>query len=94
MGSNPALGDKADGWYVFGIVPVIKNKLHAKARYQTYRDNKDWNRAKTMYEVGLNYFFHKNIQLNVEYARVNDRTVENPGRHNYNLVDVQLDFRF
>jgi hypothetical protein len=47
-----------------------------------------------MYEVGLNYFFHKNIQLNVEYARVNDRTVENPGRHNYNLVDVQLDFRF
>lgn len=94
MGSNPALGDKADGWYVFGIVPVIKNKLHAKARYQTYRDNKDWNRAKTMYEVGLNYFFHKNIQLNVEYARVNDRTVENPGRHNYNLVDVQLNFRF
>ena len=91
LGSNLALGDKADGWYAFGIVPVVKSKLHAKARYQTYRDNKEWNRAKTMYEVGLNYFFTKNLQLNAEYARVNDRTLAN---HNYNFVDVELDFRF
>ena len=88
------LGDKADGWYVFGIVPVIKSKLHAKARYQTYRDNKEWNRAKTMYEIGANYFFSKNLQLNLEYARVNDRTIANPDKHNYNFVDAQLDFRF
>ena len=94
MGSNPDLGDKADGWYVFGIVPVVKSKLHAKARYQTYRDNKEWNRAKTMYEVGANYFFTKNLQLNLEYARVNDRTIANPDKHNYNFVDVELDFRF
>ena len=89
-----ALGDKADGWYVFGIVPVVKSKLHAKARYQTYRDNKEWNRAKTMYEVGANYFFTKNLQLNIEYARVNDRTIANPDKHNYNFVDAELDFRF
>ena len=71
-GSNLNFGDKADGWYVFGIVPVIKSKLHAKARYQCYRQDKSWNRhelidsdgksfvyggAKTSYEVGLNYFF-------------------------------------
>lgn len=93
-GSNLDLGDKADGWYVFGIVPVIKSKLHAKARYQCYRDNKEWNRAKTMYEVGVNYFFAKNLQLNVEYARVNDRTIANPDKHNYNFVDMELDFRF
>ena len=91
MGANEALGDKADGWYAFGIVPVVKSKLHAKARYQTYRDNKEWNRAKTMYEVGLNYFFTKNLQINAEYARVNDRSLE---KHNYNFVDVELDFRF
>jgi hypothetical protein len=89
-----SLGDKADGWYVFGIVPVIKSKLHAKARYQTYRDNKEWSRAKTMYEVGFNYYFNKNLQLNTEYARVNDRTIANPDKHNYNFVDVELDFRF
>ena len=94
MGANELLGDKADGWYVFGIVPVVKSKLHAKARYQTYRDNKEWNRAKTMYEAGLNYFFTKNLQLNFEYARVNDRTIANPDKHDYDFVDVELDFRF
>jgi hypothetical protein len=94
MGANAALGNQADGWYVFGIVPVIKSKLHAKARYQTYRDNKEWNRAKTMYEIGVNYYFTKNLQLNLEYGRVNDRTIANPDKHNYNLVDAQLDFRF
>jgi hypothetical protein len=90
-GSDLRWGDKADGWYVFGIVPVIKSKLHAKARYQTYRVAKEWGSAKTMYEVGFNYFFTKNLQANFEYARVNDRTLAN---HNYNFVDLELDFRF
>ena len=98
-------GDKADGWYVFGIVPVIKSKLHAKARYQCYRPTKtmdgidDGNGvlvggAKTMYEVGVNYFFDKKLQLNFEYARVNDRSIVNPDKRNYNFVDLELDFRF
>ena len=84
-------GDKADGFYAFGIVPVIKKKLHAKARYNMYRPSKEWSTSKTMYEVGLNYFIHKNVQINAEYARVNDRTL---AKHNYNFFDVQLDFRF
>jgi len=87
-------GNKADGWYAFGIVPVVKSKLHAKARYQCYRPTKEWNSSKTMYEVGLNYYFTKNLQLNAEYARVNDRSIANPDKHNYNFVDVELDFRF
>ncbi len=105
-GSNLNFGDKADGWYVFGIVPVIKSKLHAKARYQCYRQDKSWNRhelvdsdgktytyggAKTSYEVGLNYFFTKNLEMHLEYARINDRSLT---KHNYNMVDVELDFRF
>ena len=84
-------GDKADGWYVFGIVPVVKSKLHAKARYQCYRQCKDWDTSKTMCEVGLNYFIKKNLEITAEYARVNDRTLT---KHNYNFVDVQFDFRF
>jgi hypothetical protein len=44
-----------------------------------------------MYEVGADYVFTKNLQVNLEYARVNDRTAAN---HNYNMVDVELDFRF
>lgn len=90
MGADASLGDKADGLYAFGIVPVVKSKLHAKARYNLYRQAKDWQSSKTMYEVGFNYFFSKNLQLNAEYARVNERQ----GHHNYNFVDVELDFRF
>jgi hypothetical protein len=86
-----SLGDKADGWYVLGMVPVIKSKLQVKARYQTYRESKNWGSSKSLYEVGLNYFIYKNLQLNFEYARINDRTQD---KHNYNLMDVQLDFRF
>ena len=84
-------GDKADGWYVFGIVPLIKGKLHAKARYQTYRNKKEWGSSVNQIECGLNYYFTKNLELHAEYSRVNDRNLD---KHNYNLVDVELDFRF
>lgn len=84
-------GNKADGWYVFGIVPLIKGKLHAKARYQTYRNKKEWGSSVNQIECGLNYYFTKNLELHAEYSRVNDR---NLAKHNYNLVDVELDFRF
>ena len=85
------LGDKADGWYVLGMVPVKKNKLQVKARYQTYRVSKRWGSSKSLCEVGLNWFICKNMQLNFEYARLNERLRD---KHNYNLMDVQLDFRF
>lgn len=84
-------GNKADGWYVFGIVPLIKGKLHAKARYQTYRNKKEWGSSVNQLECGLNYHFTKNLEIHAEYSRVNDR---NLAKHNYNLVDVELDFRF
>jgi len=96
IGSNVidySIGDKADGWYVFGIVPVIKSKLHAKARYQCYRPEKCADTQKTMYEVGLNYFISKNVEITSEYARVNDRSLPD-GHHDYNFVDVELDVRF
>ena len=84
-------GDKADGWYVFGIVPLIKSKLHAKARYQTYRNQKNWASSVNQVECGLNYFFTKNLEAHLEYSHVNDR---NLAKHDYNLIDVELDFRF
>ena len=93
-GSVLADGDKADGFYALCIAPVIKDKLHIKARYDVYRKRKDWSTSKTFYEIGADYLFTKNLQINVEYARVNDRCIVTPGKHNYNLVDVELDFRF
>ena len=84
-------GDKADGWYVFGIVPLVKGKLFAKARYQTYRNKKEWSSSVNQVECGLNYRFTKNLEIHAEYSHVNDRTLS---KHNYNLIDVELDFRF
>lgn len=84
-------GDKADGWYAFGIVPLIKGKLHAKARYQTYLNQKEWATSVNQVEFGLNYFFTKNLELHTEYSHVNDRSL---AKHNYNLIDVELAFRF
>ena len=83
-------GDKADGFYALAIAPLVKNRCHVKARYDLYRDAKEWATSKTFYEVGADYLFNKNLQLNVEYARVNERQ----GGHNYNLIDVELDVRF
>lgn len=88
---NTGIGNKGDGYYALAIAPVIQNKLFAKARYDVYMADSHWNRAKSMYEAGLNYNFTKNIQLNAEYALVNDR---NLAKHNYSMVDAQLDFRF
>ena len=83
-------GDKADGIYALCIAPIIEKKMHVKARYDLYRDEKTWNSSKTYYEVGADYVFTKNLQVNVEYARVNERATHD----NYNLIDVELDFRF
>ena len=86
--------DKADGIYALCIAPIQKNKMHVKARYDLYREAKEWGQSKTQYEIGADYMFTKNLQINLEYARVNDRTIANADKHNYNMVDVELDFRF
>lgn len=89
-GKDVSLGDKADALYALCIAPIIKKKLHVKARYDVYRESKQWTTSKAFYEIGADYSFTKNLQLNLEYARV----VERKGDYNYNLVDVELDFRF
>ena len=90
LGADATAGDKADGIYALCIAPIIQKKLHVKARYDLYRNQKAWSSSKTFYEVGADYLFSKNLQLNVEYARVNERA----GHKNYNMVDVELDVRF
>ncbi len=88
---NWAAGNKADGFYALCIAPVIKKQFHVKARYDLYRPQAEWSTSKTQYEVGADYEFSKNIQINAEYARVNDRSIVN---HDYNMIDVEVDFRF
>lgn len=84
--------DEADGIYALAIAPIVKNKLHAKLRYDLYRPTADWSKAKTQYEIGINYEFSHNLKLSGEYAFINDRSLAT--KHNYNIIDVQFAFRF
>ena len=85
------LGSKSQGVYALVIAPIVKDKLHAKVRYDMYQPTGDASQMKTYYEAGLDYVFAKRIKLSGEYAYVNDRSLANP---NYSMVDVQLSFRF
>jgi len=87
---NEALGDKADGWYVAAIAPIIKQTFHAKARYDVYRSMANWESSKNNYSVGLDYTFLKRVKLNLEYIYVNDRSADS----NYSMVDCQLSVIF
>lgn len=84
-------GNKADGMYALAIAPLVKNKAHIKMRYNMYRRNAEWNSTKTMYEIGADYKFSKNVGVTAEYVLVNDRTLTD---HNYSMADVQMYFRF
>ena len=88
---NYAQGNKADGIYALCIAPIIRQKLRAKARYDLYRKSGKWSDSRTQYEVGLNYLLCKNLELQAEYAYINDRSL---AKHNYGIVDVELSIRF
>lgn len=88
---NYAAGDKADGLYALMIAPVVSKKLYAKARYDLYRPRAEWSTSKTNYEIGANYWIGKSIMIGAEYVRVNDRSLK---KHDYNMVDVELDVKF
>lgn len=84
-------GDRAEGVYAAVIAPIIKKKLHVKARYDFYTPSNSWNDARTLYEVGVDYEFAKHLKLSGEYVFVNDKLLAKP---NYNIADIQISFRF
>lgn len=87
---NHADGNKADAFYALGILPIIKGKLRAKARYDLYRKSAEWGNSLTQYEIGLNYLFHKNLEIQCEYALIDNRTLTK----NYSVIDVEFCVRF
>lgn len=89
---NEKVGSKADGVYALVLAPAIKHKLYVKARYDLYRNTASWSDSRTQYEIGANYLFNKNVQLNAEYALINDRSLTDG--HNYSMLDMELCFQF
>ncbi|HCN54723.1 MAG: OprO/OprP family phosphate-selective porin [Prevotella sp.] len=84
-------GEKSDAVYALVIAPIIKKKLHVKARYDLYRPNGKWDHANTQYEIGADYEFHHNFEISGEFCRVNNRALV---KHDYNMIDVEVDWRF
>ena len=84
-------GDKAQGVYALVIAPIIREKLHAKARYDMYQPSEGAAKQRTQYDMGLDYQFTKSLQLSGFYSYVHDRSLAEP---NYSMVDVELSFRF
>lgn len=90
---NPSVdaSNKADGFYALCILPLIKQKLKVKARYDLYRQDATWGKSKTLYEAGINYLLNKNLEIQTEYVFVNDRTHT---KQNYSMIDIEMCVRF
>ena len=88
---NEVANDKSDGIYALAIVPVVKDKLMAKARYDLYRPTASSVAAKTNYEVGLNYRFCKYLEVQTEYCFTHDRALADP---DYSSIFVQVSIRY
>ena len=88
---NEALGDQADGWYMSAIAPIKKDICHVKARYSCYRPDNTWANSNNQYEVGVDYIFYKKVKAQLNYARVNNRSLVKP---NYDMIDCQVSVSF
>lgn len=91
-------GRRADGFYALGVVPVIKNKLHAKARYDIFRNEANWAVRKINYEVAVDYWLSPHLMFLLEYARINnhERNYKTNGlyKNTFNHIDAQVSFIF
>ena len=90
-------GDKAQGVYALVIAPIIKDKLHAKARYDMYQPTGNASKQRTQYDAGIDYEFNRNWQINAEYAYIHDRSLPLTNTSyspNYSIIDVEVDFKF
>ena len=86
--------DRADAWYVLLGVPVGQ-KVKLWAKYDVYRDARTWDSARSLYILTADYNFTKNLKLQLNLTRVNDRIVNTAGGDgDYNMADLQVYVRF
>lgn len=64
---------RADGWYAAVGIPCTA-WLKVYAKYDTYRDQADWQSARTIYALAPNIQIHRNLMLQLQYNYIHDRT--------------------
>lgn len=84
-------GDKSDAWYIAVGAPVTK-KCKVYAKWDVYRDNKEWDSAKSIYALSANYYFYKNLKLQANYNYTYNKAYATD--RGYNSFDLQLYWRF
>jgi len=90
---DETLGDEADAWYALMIAPLIPETLHAKIRYDVYRDSASWDRMYSAYDLGMDWIIAKHLKISAIGSYVNDRRIAQ-GSHNYFMFDLQTSIRF
>ncbi|MGN0048837.1 MAG: porin [Bacteroides sp.] len=83
--------DKSDAWYMTVGAPVTK-KCKVYAKWDVYRDRKEWSTQKSLYCLAANYYFYKNLKLQANYTYTHDKNTAGDGH--YNTFDMQLYWRF
>lgn len=82
--------NKADAWYVAVGAPVT-DKCKVYAKWDVYRDTKEWNSTKSIYALSANYYFTKNLKLQANYNYNYERLATDKA---YNTFEMQLYWRF
>lgn len=83
---------RADAWYATVGVPVTPwMKIYTK--YDVYREDASWKKAKTIYSVAPNFQLHKNLLIQLQYNFTHDRTMHGR-RHDYQEVWAETYVRF
>ncbi|MDY3790640.1 porin [Bacteroides fluxus] len=83
--------NKADAWYMTVGAPLSR-KCKVYAKWDVYRDSKNWSSQKSLYCLAANYYFYKNLKIQANYTYTNDKSTANDGH--YNTFDLQLYWRF
>lgn len=81
---------RADAWYATVGVPCTK-WLKTYVKYDVYRNNAEWNSARTVYGICPNAQLHKNLMFQLQYNYVCDKTKSD--RH-YNELWFETWIRF
>ena len=83
--------DRSDTWYATVGVPVCKG-LKIYAKWDCYRDNRQWNSLKQIYGISGNYWLGKHLLFQANYNFYNDRSYA-PDRY-YSQFDLQISASF
>ncbi len=81
---------KADAWYVTVGIPCT-SWLKTYVKYDTYRDQANWDSAKSIYSIAPNIQIHKNLMLQIQYNHVHDRSTSD---RDYNEIWAETYIRF